>query len=386
MRIVIDGRMIGWTGIGRYTRRLLEHLALVDTRNDYVVLIRKQDEALRSDLGTNFDLRLADIRPYGWSEHVQVPRIIRSIRPDLVHFPHFNVPLTYKGEFVVTVHDTTMLRFPSHCDTSPLVRAGRVPKRIAASWTMASAIRRARHVLVPSRHTAQNLQDTFHTNTDKISVVPEGVDPCCEAPDPVDGLPHGRYLLYVGNTYPHKNLGVLVRAMENVSRHHPDLFLLVAAPDDDCLRLLRSSVRSGPASGRVLFLRNVTDRQLSWLYRRATLFVMPSLSEGFGLTGLEAMAHGTPVLAARASCLPEVYGVGARYFDPTDPHELVASVDELLGDERLRRSLADAGARHALKYSWEAMAAGTLSCYLAGGRRGTRPDTSPEHLPGTKRS
>ncbi len=365
MRVVLDARAISWTGIGRYTRRLLEHLALFDADTEYVVLLRGEDETTWIPPGPNFRPLVSDARPYRLDEQTLLPRQIRRVRPDLVHFPHFNVPVGYREKFVVTIQDTTMLRFSSHCDTSVWKQPVRLSKRTLARLTMASAVRRAHKVLAPSQYTADDLERMFKADPGRTVVIRYAVDPPATDPEPVPGVSGEPYLLYVGNAYPHKNLGTLIGATEDLVKDHHQLRLVIAGPPDECSHRLRSTVQTSAVGDHVMFVGQVTDRQLSWLYRHAALFVLPSFSEGFGFTGLEAMAHETPVVAARATCLPEIYGEAAQYFDPHVKAELVTAVDTLLRDEGRRASLASAGITQAGTYSWDAMARATLEAYRA---------------------
>ena len=159
------------------------------------------------------------------------------------------------------------------------------------------------------------------------------------------------YLLYVGNLYPHKNIPVLIKAAQKVNI---DLNVV-------CARTIFADRL--PMSKYVHFLGHLSDDQLKKQYQGAFAFVTPSLIEGFGLPGLEAMASGCPVIAARASCLPEIYGDAALFFDPYDVNDLVAKVKLLQSDPKLRPALISQGKIQAKKYSWRKMAQQTWQIY-----------------------
>lgn len=364
MRVVVDGRFWGWTGIGRYVRRLLEHLAPLDPVTEYIVLLRSDDVDDWVPPGPNFSFRISDARPYRWDGQALLPNQLRDLRPDLVHFPHFNVPVLYRDRYVVTVHDTTMLSFPIHCDRSPWKEPARRAKRTMARLTMSNAVRHAESVITPSHYTASDIESRLNAAPARMTITPYAVDPPSPHPQPVPGLSEdSRFLLYVGNAYPHKNLGTLIAATREVLAQHPDLYLVLAGPEDECSRRLRSSMVSERIEDHVKFVGRINDRQLSWLYGNATIFVLPSVSEGFGLTGLEAMVHGTPVVAARATCLPEIYGQAAQFFSPFDHTDLATRLQELLCDDARRAELSQAGAERSSLYSWETTARSTLETY-----------------------
>jgi len=159
------------------------------------------------------------------------------------------------------------------------------------------------------------------------------------------------FLVYTGNLYPHKNVGVLIQAAEKIKIN----VAIVCARSVFEKRL--------PVSPYAHFLGRLSDEELVKLYHEASAFIFPSLIEGFGLPGLEAMAVGLPVIAARASCLPEIYGDAALYFDPHDVDDLVAKIKLLLSDEKLRSTLITRGKSQAKKYSWRKMAAQTWQIY-----------------------
>src|SRR3990170_7489463 len=159
------------------------------------------------------------------------------------------------------------------------------------------------------------------------------------------------YLIYVGNLYPHKNIPVLIAAAE---KQKIDVNIV-------CARSVFADRL--PKSKYVHFLGQVSDSQLVKILRGATAFVFPSLIEGFGLPGLEAMSVGCPVIAARASCLPEIYGAAAIYFDPYNPSELANKINTLLNDSNLRREYIKRGIEQTKKYSWRKMAVQTWKIY-----------------------
>ncbi len=151
-------------------------------------------------------------------------------------------------------------------------------------------------------------------------------------------LPEKPYILYVGNAYPHKNLKRLNLAFEKVKQDGLNYEL-------------------------VLITDFVDDKELDNLYRNASLFVFPSLSEGFGLPPLEAMARGVAVVSSNATSLPEILGDGALYFNPLDIDDMAEKIKKALTDENLRKKLIEKGFEQVKKYSWRKMAEETLELY-----------------------
>ncbi len=160
------------------------------------------------------------------------------------------------------------------------------------------------------------------------------------------------FVVYTGNLYPHKNVPILIEAVEKLKLN----LAIVCARDVFANRL--------PKSKYVHFLGKLTDQELVGLYKQATAFVFPSLIEGFGLTGLEAMAAGLPVIAARASCLPEIYADAALYFDPSNSADLAQKIKAVVNDKELRQNLITKGKQQVSKYSWAKMANETWQIYL----------------------
>ncbi len=159
------------------------------------------------------------------------------------------------------------------------------------------------------------------------------------------------YLLYVGNLYPHKNVSILIQAAEKSK-----IKLKIV-----CARSVFENKL--PKSDYVEYLGRISDSDLVSLYKNALCFVFPSKIEGFGLPGLEAMSAGCPVIAARASCLPEIYGNAAIYFDPDNLNDLISKINSVISDKNLVKSLVAKGKLQVKKYSWAKMSNKTWEIY-----------------------
>ena len=158
-------------------------------------------------------------------------------------------------------------------------------------------------------------------------------------------------IVYTGNLYPHKNIGVLISAVERLQIK----LKIICARSVFEKRL--------PKYEYVEYLGRLSDEEMVKVYKNSQAFVFPSLIEGFGLPGLEAMAVGLPVIAARASCLPEIYGEAALFFDPHDIDDLVDKIKSVISDSKLCQSLVAKGYLQVKKYSWAKMAQQTWEIY-----------------------
>jgi glycosyltransferase involved in cell wall biosynthesis len=365
MRIVIDARNAHGSGIYRYSRKLVEHLQAVDTEHEYVVLLGRASPETWRFTAPNFRGQPADQPIYSLGEQAALVGTLRALEPDLVHFTSFNAPVLYGGRRVTTVHDLTYLEFPSLRDPSPLGRLRYRAKDLAMRAVLQASLRRSSAVITDTRYVREQLLRRYGDNAvsaDRTVAIHCGAGEGSKAE--ADGqLPTGveaPYLLYVGHGYPHKNLRLLIDGLAIARRECPDLRLVLVGPPDSFYDSLRDY-----AGGRsdVVFPGFVPDATLGALYRHASLFVLPSFSEGFGLPALEAMAHGTPVLASCASCLPEVCGDAAVYFDPTDVDEMARKAARLVRSPAEAERLRLAGFRRVGGFSWRRMAEETLGVY-----------------------
>jgi glycosyltransferase involved in cell wall biosynthesis len=377
MNIGIDARFYGSVGkgLGRYTQKLVENLekasvqgGLASGRDDrYFIFLRKENWEECQPKSKNFTKVLSDIPWYGFREQIILPWIFKKYSLDLVHFPHFNVPIFYKGKFVVTIHDLILFHYPTK-RASTLSPFFYFFKKMAHRLVIRNAIKKSQYIIAVSNHTKKDIEKRFDVPENKIVVTHEGIDPIQRAPSEPSGKILEKYgiikpyLLYVGNVYPHKNLERLVLVFREVAKKHPHLHLVLVGKEDYFYKRLKKYVSESFAKN-VIFADFVPDEHLEIVYREALLYVFPSLYEGFGLPPLEAMAKNIPVASSNASCLREVLGNAAIYFDPRGMAEMAETIEKAIADADLRNNLIAKGREQVKKYSWEKMAKETLEIY-----------------------
>ena len=369
MKIGIDARFYGaiGKGLGRYTQKLLEHLEIIDHENQYVVFLRKENFSDYSPKNKNFSKALADYHWYSFSEQILFPVLLLRHGLDMVHFPHFNVPILYRKKFIVTIHDLILIHFPTVRNTT-LSPWWYHLKFLAYKVCIRRAICGSRHIMTVSHFTKQDICNLYGINGDRVSVAYEAADDFCFYSQSRDEEILQKYailkpyILYVGNAYPHKNLENLIAALPLIREHHKDIQLVLVGKHDYFYhRLIDLAKREGIP--QVIFPGFVPDMDLSVLYRQCSLYVFPSLYEGFGLPPLEAMNVGAPVLASDRACLKEVLGDGAEYMHSLDAAGVCNAVVALLRDDSRRREMVKRGYARARSFHWNEMAKKTLEQY-----------------------
>lgn len=368
MRIVIDARMYQESGIGRYIRNLLDNLKKLDKDSEYFIL------HLKSDYDTlvyhnNFNKVLADFQWYGLTEQYQVQKILPKIKPDLVHFPHFNVPIFYRGKFVVTIHDLIHQHFRMDRATrlNPLTYK---LKQLGYNKVFQNAITKSVKILAPSNYVKNLLVDKWKIQSEKIIVTYEAVDdkiPTAVAKMSTDDSKKilkkfnikPPYLFYVGNAHPHKNVEGLIKAFLKLKEKYLDFKLVLSGYDHYFWQRLKNE----NAHEGIIYTGYVEDKQLVALYKNAACFVMPSFEEGFGIPLLEAMACGCPVVSSNAGALTEVGGDACLYFDPQNLGDMGDKIDRVLKNQILRNQLIERGQKRVNFFSWKKLAEQTLKVY-----------------------
>ena len=375
MKIIIDARMYGLehTGIGRYIINLINQIDKIsfqsEDKNEYIILLRKKYFDSLVFKNKNIKKVLADYSHYSFKEQFLLPFQLFLLKPNVVHFPHFNVPFLWFGKYVVTIHDLIKhqsrgIKTTTH---NPFIYW---LKHIFYLFIVYSAVKRAKKVITPSKWWKNELIKIYNLTQDKVVVTYEGVDDKFKFKKESSSNILEKFkikkpfVIYTGSLYPHKNADRLLEAIIKINREKKiKLNLVLVCARNFFLKRFEKKVKDKKAESLVKLIGFVDDKDLVALYKEAEAFVFPSLLEGFGLTGLEAMSLGLPTICSSASCLPEVYGQAVAYFDPLDINDMVEKIIQVVSDDDFKKCLTKAGFEKVKEYSWQKMAKETLMIY-----------------------
>jgi glycosyltransferase involved in cell wall biosynthesis len=383
-RIGIDARFYGpiGKGLGRYTQEVVDNIIRLDQENEYVIFLRRDNfDELKTDGLPRVKKVLAEIRWYTLAEQLVLPWLIYKEKLDLIHFPHFNVPILCPTKLVVTIHDLILINFPTKKATT-LGPITYFIKNLGYRLTIWLALMRSKAIIAVSQFTKDDIVQHFGVKPEKIIVTYEGVADFAQSaggagqPDNAQSATlikhriNRPYILYVGNAYPHKNLEQLLNVFNDLLSKRPNLQLVLVGKEDHFYAKIKQQAKdlqlSLPGqSSPVIFTDYVNDQELADLYSHATLYVFASFYEGFGLPPLEAMAKGLAVASSDTTSMPEILGDAAVYFNPRDQADIQAKISALLDDPDLRSELINKGYAQIRKYSWQTCAESTLAVYRA---------------------
>ena len=408
----------------RYVLEFFSRILDLDHDNSYTLLIRPQgikDVAAKLNISQleieeltknlkikikNLCLQVLDIPHYSLGEQTKLLSYLNKERFDLVHFIQFNHPLFYKGKFVTTIHDLTLIGHLHYFNFA---------RQLAFNLVMRDAAKRSERIIAISKVTRQDIIDYYAIPKGKFAVIYLGIDhhryneqvksqkTKIQSFKEKYGISRD-YLLYTGMWKKHKNLLRLFKAFEQflISQRSavsgqqsgaktPNLQLVLTGKIDknepeviaeiNRINKRLSGVRSQelgakgnlqnlpqtpylqPLTPSIVTTGFIDEEELPLAYAGALAYVIPSLSEGFGLPPLESMACGTPVIASKESCMPEIEGDAPLYFDPYNEKDIEKAIERIVGDENLRVELAKKGIIQAQKYQWEKTARETLAVY-----------------------
>ena len=380
-KIGIDARFYGpiGKGLGRYIQEVVDNVIKMDSYNDYVVFLRKDNfDELVIDEFKNVKKVLVDVQWYSLKEQLLMPFYIWKEKLDLIHFPHFNVPFFVPCKFIVTIHDLILTKFKTVRATTlhPFIYE---LKNLAYRTIIKRALNKSKKILTVSEFTKNDIIEQFKIKPDKIEVIYEGVANLAKGRDSlfVAKLDNNEvlrdydinypFLLYVGNAYPHKNLDFLITSFKKVYEKNNNLRLVLVGKEDYFYKNIKQLVEkefSNIQDKPVIFSGYVPDDKLEIFYKKALVYVFPSLYEGFGLPPLEAMAKGCPVLSSNVSSMPEILADAALYFDSKDEQDFLNKLDLILKDRDLREKLVKVGEIRCQKFNWWDCAFKTWQIYL----------------------
>lgn len=366
MRIGIDARLYKeGLGIGRYIEQLLKHLELLDGDDEYVVFMRKDMIDHYIPRSGRIVKVCADMSWYSCAEQIYFPFILARYHLDLIHFPHFNVPVFCPLPFIVTIHDLIMIKYAFSSTSAATTRHPLIHriKYLAYLIVLHCALWRARSIIAISHYVKNDLITILRCNAQKITVIHEGVSALphsCESLPTQAQIP---YLLNVGNAYPHKNLNLLLECAELMRSKGLPYRILLCGQEDFFQKKLCNEISARTLSDRVVHLGRVSDTILSRLYECAFAAVFPSYEEGFGFGALEAASHGAPVIARKDGVFFETLGNAYYAIDPRNPHDILDALEQIKNkqyDCAVRK--ADA-ARRAASFDWNVTARHTHQIY-----------------------
>ncbi|HSG40198.1 MAG TPA: glycosyltransferase family 1 protein [Thermoanaerobaculia bacterium] len=365
--IGIDARKIQDFGIGTYVRNLIRSLAAIDSENRYVLLAKPEDRAGLLDLPENFQVALESSPVYSVRELFALSWHLYRRKLDLYHSTHYVLPAWVSSKVVVTIHDIIHLLYPEFLPSNfAFLYAQRMIRR---------SLTRGDRIISVSQSTKNDLRQHFDVDGGKIEVIHNGVDEAFRqrlAPDDLQrwlrdlGIPQP-YLLFVGNpAKPHKNLDTVVQAYARARRMAQfDAPLICVGSRQGSEFKIRARAEYLGIGDKVRLLGHVAQEALPAIYQGATLFLYPTLYEGFGLPVIEAMASGVAVITSNTSALKEISEGFALLVDPLDLDGIAKAIASLMGSPERRAAFAERGIRRAEDFRWDEMARKTLDIYMS---------------------
>lgn len=336
-----------------YSLNLIKSMAKIDKRNCYILYLRP-GQKINFQLPQNFEIKVINMR-YLWTQLGLAFETIFS-PPDVLFVPAHTLPLLTRIfrprlPIVVTIHGLEGKFLP---------QSGKFLAHIYRNWSISWAVRFAAKLIAVSEDTQRDIIKIYRKSSKDIQIIHEGIDikRFKNGQTISKYKKYGNYILFVGTIQPRKNLVRLVNAFAQIK--NKKIKLVIAGK----LGWLYGDVLEAPerfgVEGRVVFLGRVEDRDLPGLYKGAKLFVLPSLTEGFGLPILEAQAAGVPVVTSRAGALPEVAGKGALFVNPLSVGNIKEGIEKILEKKEVAAGLVQEGKINAAKFSWSVTAHNTI--------------------------
>ncbi len=356
-KIVIDAREYSST-TGTYMRNLIDNLQEVDKTNKYILLLKSKDIDKCPIRNGNFSVYSCDIPEFGIGEQFRLTYVLYKLRADLVHFGMIQQPFLYFKNKITTVHDLTTLRFVNPDKNRYIFRFKQFIYWLLLHWVVITSKR----ILVPSRYVGMDLGKFNRFSKNKILLTYEAADAADVSPECFKPLSGKKFILHIGRTLPHKNINRLITAFSIVQKNQSDLFLVLGGNVDNLMREHKKYADLHCVKN-IILTDWVSQNQKVWLFKNCGAYVFPSLSEGFGLPGLEAFQFGAPLISSSSTCLPEIYGNAAHYFNPLDVKDIAKKINDVLGDKAFASTIKNKGYERLSKYSWEKMAQETFYAY-----------------------
>lgn len=369
MNLCIDARWIfpEISGIGLYTQELIRALAVIDPKNRYLLLFNRQAVMERTIRETglagrpNFECRCVEYGLFSLASQLQLPKLLKAEHIDVFHSTNYMMPLMAPKwtRRVVTIHDLIPLLFRDHAPRSKKSRLFPIFKKL-----MHEIGRQADLIITVSVSTRRDVIKELAIKPirqNRIMAIPEGVLPIYHPEEKAARVEP--VILYVGRRDPYKNMPLLIEAFGRLKARGISGRLRIIGPADERYPEAPQRARELGLNDHIDWIGYVSPQDLIREYQQADVFVLPSRYEGFGLTVLEAMASGTPVICSNTSSLPEVTGDAALLIDPDSIDDLTNALSRVLTTPALAADLRERGLKRAAQFTWEQTARLTLQAY-----------------------
>ncbi|MFH2104681.1 MAG: glycosyltransferase family 1 protein [Parcubacteria group bacterium] len=363
-RTILDPKHGELAGVGHYTYFLLENLLKIDSQNKYVLFFDPRIGDAKYFERKNVEIKYfpnperKKYLPVVYS-HLWIARHLQKQKLDIFHSPASTVPLAYSGKSVVTIHDLAIYHKPEW-----FPKGQKFSTRIAVPQT----IRQARKIIAVSEFTKKDIIKYFDIPDEKIVVVYNGVEKA-----PADNKEDVKkkfgieqdFIISVSTLQPRKNIEGLIKAYDSlrsssVFKNHQ---LVIAGGKGWKYDEIFQLVKKLGLTKKVIFTDYISKQDKFALLKEASLLVFPSFYEGFGLSILEAMQQGTPVVTSNITSMPEVAGEAGLLVDPYKETSLARGIKKVLTDKQLQQKMIKSGLAQAKKFSWQATAERTFEVY-----------------------
>lgn len=367
LKIGYDGKRAAnnLTGLGNYSRSLIEQVAFQFPQHQYLVYSPKVKSAKQIDAffeKENIELKLPQNGNFLWRSLNILKDLVRD-EVQIYHGLSHEIPYAIEHtriKSVVTIHDLIFLRFPQYY---------KFIDRKLYEWKSKSACKRANKIIAISEKTKEDIIDLYGISAEKIQVIYQSCDDIFKTPFPIETLSRisatyklpEKYILNVGTIEERKNLKLAVQALKNVSE---DYKLVVIGKQTTYFKTVEKEIERLGLKNRIFFLKNIPFTDLPGIYQMASVFVYPSFYEGFGIPIIEALYSNVPVVAATGSCLEEAGGPNSLYISPKDANALAKAINQIVENPQRQKEMKERGLEFVQKFNSSVVTQQLMDCYL----------------------
>lgn len=361
------------TGVKVYSREIVKALSEIDNKNDYFLYSEAEPDPSGGHAGGNFDflkekanfkVKFSKRRHFSWT-YATFPGKMKKDKPDILFMPIQSFPFFRKPKhlkIVITVHDLAFLYFPEHFTRK---------KRYLLNFHTRRAVKLSDRIIVPSNTTKNDVANFYNIDRDKIKVIYHGISEfggsSGKGDENISKISQFQpYILFVGSIQPRKNIERLIGAFEmiksgdvgevipgNDAIERGPLKLIICGGKGWMFEKTCERAKASSFAKDIIFTGNVSGQYLSELYKKALIFVLPSLYEGFGIPAIEAMKFGIPCVVSNNSSLSEISKKSALLIDCISISDIAEKIEELLNSRHLRAEYSQKSLARSAQFSWE---------------------------------